>query len=152
MVFLILKNMVLIFGSMLIGGVFIVVLYVRLMLVDVVVLVVEQQCKVLFWYDLMYLNICFDKLGKLLFMDMDLVLKYVDEESVVVGVLGVCIDLMQIQNFGVKIVVVICGLLCYVQIFLVNISYNEYQYVIMQVWVVGFINKVYLLIVGDKVK
>ncbi len=44
------------------------------------------------------------------------------------------------------------GPLRYAQTFPANISYNEYQYVIMQARAAGFINKVYPLTVGDKVK
>lgn len=143
------KKIVFIIGSMIVGGIIFVVgfnWFVKVELFVEKMLIVE--CKVLFWYDLMYFNMWFDKSGKLLFMDMDLVLKYVDEESFV---FGVCIDLIQMQNLGVKMVIVMCGLLIFVQSFLVNVSYNEYQYVIVQVCVVGFIDKVYLFIVGDKV-
>ena len=58
----------------------------------------------------------------------------------------------QTQNLGVKTVAVTRGPLRYAQTFPANISYNEYQYVIMQARAAGFINKVYPLTVGDKVK
>lgn len=62
------------------------------------------------------------------------------------------IDPTQTQNLGVKTVAVTRGPLRYAQTFPANISYNEYQYVIMQARAAGFINKVYPLTVGDKVK
>ncbi len=52
----------------------------------------------------------------------------------------------------VKTAAVTRGPLRYAQTFPANISYNEYQYVIMQARAAGFINKVYPLTVGDKVK
>lgn len=62
------------------------------------------------------------------------------------------IDPTQTQNLGVKTAAVTRGPLRYAQTFPANISYNEYQYVIMQARAAGFINKVYPLTVGDKVK
>ena len=60
------------------------------------------------------------------------------------------IDPTQTQNLGVKTAAVTRGPLRYAQTFPANISYNEYQYVIMQARAAGFINKVYPLTVGDK--
>ena len=108
--------------------------------------------KVLFWYDPMKPDVKFDKPGKSPFMDMDLVPKYADEEHAAAGAPGVRIDPTQTQNLGVKTVAVTRGPLRYAQTFPANISYNEYQYVIMQARAAGFINKVYPLTVGDKVK
>jgi Cu(I)/Ag(I) efflux system membrane fusion protein len=53
------------------------------------------------------------------------------------------IDPTQTQNLGVKTAAVTRGPLRYAQTFPANISYNEYQYVIMQARAAGFINKVY---------
>ena len=147
-----LKNTALILGSMLIGGALTAALYARLTPVDAAAPAAEQQRKVLFWYDPMYPNTRFDKPGKSPFMDMDLVPKYADEESAAAGAPGVRIDPTQTQNLGVKTAAVTRGPLRYAQPFPANISYNEYQYVIMQARAAGFINKVYPLTVGDKVK
>ncbi|HDQ0505045.1 TPA: Cu(+)/Ag(+) efflux RND transporter periplasmic adaptor subunit CusB, partial [Escherichia coli] len=104
--------------------------------------------KVLFWYDPMYPNTRFDKPGKSPFMDMDLVPKYADEES---SASGVRIDPTQTQNLGVKTATVTRGPLTFAQSFPANVSYNEYQYAIVQARAAGFIDKVYPLTVGDKV-
>ncbi|MES0265575.1 efflux RND transporter periplasmic adaptor subunit [Citrobacter sedlakii] len=108
--------------------------------------------KVLFWYDPMYPNTRFDKPGKSPFMDMDLVPKYADEESANAAAPGVRIDPTQTQNLGVKTGVVRRGALTFAQTFPANVSYNEYQYAIMQARAAGFIEKVWPLTVGDKVK
>ena len=105
--------------------------------------------KVLFWYDPMYPNTRFDKPGKSPFMDMDLVPKYADEES---SASGVRIDPTQTQNLGVKTATVTRGPLTFAQSFPANVSYNEYQYAIVQARAAGFIDKVYPLTVGDKVQ
>ncbi|HBR1863710.1 TPA: efflux RND transporter periplasmic adaptor subunit [Klebsiella pneumoniae] len=147
-----LKNTALLLGSMLIGGALTAALYARWAPTHSAAPAAEQQRKVLFWYDPMYPNTRFDKPGKSPFMDMDLVPKYADEEHAAAGAPGVRIDPTQTQNLGVKTVAVTRGPLLYAQTFPANISYNEYQYVIMQARAAGFINKVYPLTVGDKVK
>ncbi|HIA4410962.1 TPA: Cu(+)/Ag(+) efflux RND transporter periplasmic adaptor subunit CusB, partial [Escherichia coli] len=91
----------------------------------------------------------FDKPGKSPFMDMDLVPKYADEES---SASGVRIDPTQTQNLGVKTATVTRGPLTFAQSFPANVSYNEYQYAIVQARAAGFIDKVYPLTVGDKVQ
>ena len=105
--------------------------------------------KVLFWYDPMYPNTRFDKPGKSPFMDMDLVPKYADEES---SASGVRIDPTQTQNLGGKTATGTRGPLTFSQSFPANVSYNEYQYAIVQARAAGFIDKVYPLTVGDKVQ
>lgn len=147
-----LKNTALILGSMLIGGALTAALYARWAPTHSAAPAAEQQRKVLFWYDPMYPNTRFDKPGKSPFMDMDLVPKYADEEHAAAGAPGVRIDPTQTQNLGVKTAAVTRGPLRDAQTFPANISYNEYQYVIMQARAAGFINKVYPLTVGDKVK
>ncbi|STE87746.1 cation efflux system protein [Escherichia coli] len=97
----------------------------------------------------MYPNTRFDKPGKSPFMDMDLVPKYADEES---SASGVRIDPTQTQNLGVKTATVTRGPLTFAQSFPANVSYNEYQYAIVQARAAGFIDKVYPLTVGDKVQ
>ncbi|MCJ8559520.1 efflux RND transporter periplasmic adaptor subunit [Klebsiella quasipneumoniae] len=150
-----LKNTALILGSMAIGGALTAALYTWAAAphdAAAAAPTAEQQRKVLFWYDPMYPNTRFDKPGKSPFMDMDLVPKYADEESAAAGAPGVRIDPTQTQNLGVKTAAVTRGPLRYAQAFPANISYNEYQYVIMQARAAGFINKVYPLTVGDKVQ
>ncbi|HCT9788585.1 TPA: efflux RND transporter periplasmic adaptor subunit [Klebsiella pneumoniae] len=147
-----LKNTALILGSMLIGGALTAALYARWAPTHSAAPAAEQQRKVLFWYDPMYPNTRFDKPGKSPFMDMDLVPKYADEEHAAAGAPGVRIDPTQTQNLGVKTAAVTRGPLRYAKTFPANISFNEYQYVIMQARAAGFINEVYPLTVGDKVK
>lgn len=112
----------------------------------------QQERKVLFWYDPMYPNTRFDKPGKSPFMDMDLVAKYANEERADAAAPGVRIDPTQTQNLGVKTEAVRQGTLDYTQTFPANVSYNEYQFVIMQARAAGFVEKVWPLTVGDKVK
>lgn len=82
----------------------------------------------------MYPNTRFDKPGKSPFMDMDLVPKYADEES---SASGVRIDPTQTQNLGVKTATVTRGPLTFAQSFPANVSYNEYQYAIVQARAAG---------------
>src|SRR5690606_12650989 len=78
--------------------------------------------------------------------------KYADEESADSASQGVRIDPTQVQNLGVKTEAVRRGPLAFAQTFPANVSYNEYQFVIMQARADGFIEKVSPLTVGDKVK
>ena len=112
----------------------------------------EQHRQVLFWYDPMYPNTRFDKPGKSPFMDMDLVAKYADEEGGEPPAPGIRIDPTQTQNLGVKVESVRQGPLQYQRTFPANVSYNEYQFAILQARSAGFIEKVYPLTVGDKVR
>ena len=112
----------------------------------------KEARKVLFWYDPMYPNTRFDKPGKSPFMDMDLIPKYADEETASASAPGVRIDPTQTQNLGLKTEPVRRGPLHYAQTFPANVSYNEYQFVIVQARSAGFIEKVYPLTVGDKIK
>jgi hypothetical protein len=86
--------------------------------------------KVLFWYDPMKPDTKFDKPGKSPFMDMDLVPKYADESGKSSG--GIRIDPTQVQNLGLKTQKVTRGMLNYSQTIPANVSYNEYQFVIVQ--------------------
>ncbi|TNV16836.1 efflux RND transporter periplasmic adaptor subunit [Buttiauxella sp. B2] len=107
--------------------------------------------KVLFWYDPMKPDTKFDKPGKSPFMDMDLVPKYADEGGSE-NSQGIRIDPTQIQNLGLKTEKVRSGRLTYSQTIPANVSFNEYQFVIVQARSEGFIEKVYPLTIGDKVK
>lgn len=144
------KNIALIIGSMITGGVIAVAGYVWFATAPAPAQ--EEARKVLFWYDPMYPNTRFDKPGKSPFMDMDLVAKYADEETADAAAPGVRIDPTQTQNLGVKTETVRRGPLTFAQTFPANVSYNEYQFVIMQARAAGFIEKVWPLTVGDKVK
>ncbi|MTH44814.1 efflux RND transporter periplasmic adaptor subunit [Escherichia alba] len=111
-----------------------------------------QARKVLFWYDPMYPNTRFDKPGKSPFMDMDLVAKYADEAPEAAGAPGVRIDPTLTQNLGVRVEVVRRGPLSWSQTFPASVGYNEYQYAIVQARAAGFVEKVWPLTVGDRVK
>lgn len=108
--------------------------------------------KVLFWYDPMYPNTRFEKPGKSPFMDMDLVPKYADGDADASDAPGIRIDPTQTQNLGLKTEPVRRGPLRYQQTFPANVSYNDYQFVILQARSPGFIEKVYPLTLGDKVR
>lgn len=111
-----------------------------------------QEKKVLFWYDPMYPNTKFDKPGKSPFMDMDLVPKYADEE-IADGEQkpGIVIDPTQTQNLGLKTEKVRRGKLDYSLTIPASLSFNEYQYTVVQARAEGFIEKVYPLTIGDRV-
>jgi len=111
----------------------------------------EKERKVLFWYDPMKPDTKFDKPGKSPFMDMDLVPKYADENEDKSGS-GIRIDPTQVQNLGLKTQKVLRGMLNYSQTIPANVSYNEYQFVIVQARSDGFVEKVYPLTTGDHVK
>lgn len=106
--------------------------------------------KVLYWYDPMKPDVRFDKPGKSPFMDMDLVAKYADEGGATS--VGVRIDPTQAHNLGLRTAPVKKGRLTESQTLPANVSYNEYQFAIVQARAEGFINKVYPLTVGDKVR
>ncbi|EMM5414839.1 efflux RND transporter periplasmic adaptor subunit [Citrobacter amalonaticus] len=150
------KNIALIIGSMMAGGIIAVGGYTYFAAThpsaNTPPATEKEARKVLFWYDPMYPNTRFDKPGKSPFMDMDLVPKYADEESASAVAPGVRIDPTQTQNLGVKTEAVRRGPLTFAQTFPANVSYNEYQFVIMQARAAGFVEKVWPLTVGDKVK
>jgi Cu(I)/Ag(I) efflux system membrane fusion protein len=96
-------------------------------------------------------DVKFDKPGKSPFMDMDLVPKYADENDDKSSA-GIRIDPTQVQNLGLKTQKVTRGTLNYAQTIPANVSYNDYQFVIVQARAEGFVEKVYPLTIGDKVK
>ncbi|UUX53323.1 efflux RND transporter periplasmic adaptor subunit [Citrobacter youngae] len=150
------KNTALILGSMIVGGIISVGVYTYYssakVSADTGAAQKKEERRVLFWYDPMYPNTRFDKPGKSPFMDMDLIPKYADEETASTSAPGVRIDPTQTQNLGLKTESVRRGPLQYAQTFPANVSYNEYQFVIVQARSAGFIEKVYPLTVGDKIK
>jgi len=82
---------------------------------------------------------------------MDLVPKYADENDNKSSA-GIRIDPTQVQNLGLKTQKVTRGTLNYAQTIPANVSYNDYQFVIVQARAEGFVEKVYPLTTGDKVK
>ncbi|MCP2122110.1 UNVERIFIED_ORG: Cu(I)/Ag(I) efflux system membrane fusion protein [Pantoea agglomerans] len=96
-------------------------------------------------------DVKFDKSGKSPFMDMDLVPKYADEGDEKSSA-GIRIDPTQVQNLGLKTQKVTRGKLNYSQTIPANVSYNDYQFVIVQARAEGFVEKVYPLTTGDHVK
>lgn len=111
----------------------------------------SSERKVLFWFDPMKPDTKFDKPGKSPFMDMDLVPKYADEGGSE-NSNGIRINPTQVQNLGLKTEKVRTGRLTYSQTHPATVSFNEYQFVIVQSRSEGFIEKVYPLTIGDKVK
>jgi len=108
--------------------------------------------EVLFWYDPMKPDTKFDKPGKSPFMDMDLVPKYRDEGDTDKESEGIRINPVLLQNLGLKTGNVTKGHLQYAQMLPANISFNDYQFVILQARSDGFVEHVYPLTLGDKVK
>jgi Cu(I)/Ag(I) efflux system membrane fusion protein len=111
----------------------------------------SPERKILFWYDPMKPDTQFDKPGKSPFMDMDLVPKYADENEGESGE-GIRIDPTQVQNLGLKTQKVTRGTLGYSRTFPASVSYNDYQFVIVQARSDGFVEKVYPLTIGDRVR
>lgn len=148
------KNAVLIAGSLFIGGVVAVSGY-RYFFVSPAdhsqPNAANFEQTVLFWYDPMYPNTKFDKPGKSPFMDMDLIPKYAESSGGDETKPGIRIDSTQTQNLGLKTEQVRIGKLNYSLTVPGNLSFNEYQYSIVQARAEGFIDKVYPLTIGDKV-
>ncbi|MEX0519793.1 efflux RND transporter periplasmic adaptor subunit [Raoultella planticola] len=151
-----LKNSALIIGSMLIGGMISASLYAWFSpptaANSAAATGTKEARKVLFWYDPMYPNTRFDKPGKSPFMDMDLIAKYADEGGASPSTPGVRIDPTQTQNLGLKTEPVRRGPLHFEQLLPASVSFNEYQFVVVQARSAGFIEKVYPLTVGDKIR
>lgn len=107
--------------------------------------------KVLYWYDPMKPDTRFDKPGRSPFMAMDLVPKYADEANDE-NRPGMRIDPTQVQNLGVKTEKVRRGSLSWAQTLPATVSFNDYQFVIVQARTAGFVEKVFPLTVGDNVR
>jgi len=110
----------------------------------------EQE--VLFWYDPMKPDVKFDKPGKSPFMDMDLVPKYRDEADASGDTEGVRINPVLLQNLGLKTEKSRRGQLQYNQLLPANIGFNDHQFAIVQARSGGFVERVYPLTLGDKVR
>ncbi|WP_036626992.1 efflux RND transporter periplasmic adaptor subunit, partial [Pantoea sp. AS-PWVM4] len=136
-------------GSLIIGGLIAVAAFPYFTTSEKAVSPTAER-KVLFWYDPMKPDTKFDKPGKSPFMDMDLVPKYADEGDAA-NSNGIRIDPVQVQNLGMKTVQVSKGRLQYSRTLPANVSFNDYQFVIVQARADGFVEKVYPLTLGDKV-
>lgn len=143
------KYAAVIIGSLIMGGLISVGTY-RYVMTAEAAEVKSPERKVLFWYDPMKPDTKFDKPGKSPFMDMDLIPKYADDEGAK-STNGVRIDPTQVQNLGLKTAKVSKGRLNYSQTVPANVSFNEYQFVIVQARSEGFVEKVYPLTTGDRV-
>ncbi len=93
----------------------------------------------LFWYDPMKPDTKFDKPGKSPFMDMDRCQNML--MTVAIKAVGIRIDPTRVQNLGLKTQKVTRGMLNYSQTIPANVSYNEYQFVIVQARSDGFVEK-----------
>ncbi|HHA2007975.1 TPA: efflux RND transporter periplasmic adaptor subunit [Enterobacter mori] len=144
------KYAAMIISSLIAGGLISVTAWQAIHSVDKTENTVPER-KVLFWYDPMKPDVKFDKPGKSPFMDMDLVPKYADEDDEKSSA-GIRIDPTQVQNLGLKTQKVTRGKLNYSQTIPANVSYNDYQFVIVQARAEGFVEKVYPLTTGDHVK
>ncbi|WP_010431219.1 efflux RND transporter periplasmic adaptor subunit [Enterobacter mori] len=144
------KYAAMIISSLIAGGLISVTAWQAMHSVDKTEKTVPER-KVLFWYDPMKPDVKFDKPGKSPFMDMDLVPKYADEGDEKSSA-GIRIDPTQVQNLGLKTQKVTRGKLNYSQTIPANVSYNDYQFVIVQARAEGFVEKVYPLTTGDHVK
>ena len=145
-----LKYTAMIISSLIIGGVISVGVY-HYLVSEKKAETQSTERKVLFWYDPMKPDTKFDKPGKSPFMDMDLVPKYADEGGSD-NSQGIRIDPTQVQNLGLKTEKARTGRLTYSQTIPANVSFNEYQFVIVQARSEGFIEKVYPLTIGDNVE
>ncbi|MBV8042804.1 efflux RND transporter periplasmic adaptor subunit [Pluralibacter sp.] len=146
-----LKYAATIISSLIVGGVISVAAYHFMDSADNAAASPSSERKVLFWYDPMKPDTKFDKPGKSPFMDMDLVPKYADEGDAQNSD-GIRIDPTLVQNLGLKTDKVSKGRLQYSQTIPANVSFNDYQFVIVQARSDGFVEKVYPLTIGDKVK
>ncbi|EGR9572756.1 efflux RND transporter periplasmic adaptor subunit [Salmonella enterica subsp. enterica serovar Grumpensis] len=144
------KYMATIIGSLIMGGLFSASIY-HYWYATAKTEVSSSDRKVLFWYDPMKPDTKFDEPGKSPFMDMDLIPKYADESDTQDNN-GVRIDPTMVQNLGLKTQKVTKGHLQFSQTIPANVSYNDYQFVIVQARSSGFVEKVYPLTLGDKVK
>jgi Cu(I)/Ag(I) efflux system membrane fusion protein len=105
--------------------------------------------KVLYWYDPMVPSQHFDKPGKSLFMDMQLVPKYADEGGG--DAPGVQIDPAASQTLGLRTVAVRRGELASSLTAIGTIDFNQRDVAIVQARSAGFVQRVYGRAPGDVV-
>ncbi|GHV55185.1 metal RND transporter [Deltaproteobacteria bacterium] len=103
---------------------------------------------VLYWYDPMKPEVHFEKPGRSPFMDMELVPRYAGENE---GP-GVRINPNQVQNLAVRTARVEMGKLSFSENIPANVEFNDYQLAKVQPRAEGFVEKIYALAIGDKVK
>ena len=108
----------------------------------------RAERRVLYWYDPMYPGTHFDQPGKSPFMDMELVPRYAEDEA---GA-GVRIAPTQTQNLAVRTARAERGRLSFARDIPANVEYNAYQLAKVQPRAGGFVEKVYSLAVGDRVR
>lgn len=109
----------------------------------------QQERKVLYWYDPMQPQQHFDKPGKSPFMDMELLPKYADEGD---ETSGVKIDPAVTQNLGARLATVMRIPLA-TQIEATGvIGFNERDVAVVQTRSSGFVERVWLLAPGDVIK
>jgi len=109
----------------------------------------QQERKVLYWYDPMQPQQHFDKPGKSPFMDMELVPKYAGEGD---ETAGVKIDPAVTQNLGMRLVTVTRIPLA-TQIEATGIvGFNERDVAVVQTRSSGFVERVWPLAPGDVIK
>jgi Cu(I)/Ag(I) efflux system membrane fusion protein len=108
----------------------------------------ESERKVLYWYDPMVPDQHFDKPGKSPFMDMQLVPKYANDNSVSAGIR---VDATTQQNLGVRTAPVERRTLDTAITVAGTIGFNERELVVVQARTNGFVSRVYARAPGDVV-
>ena len=93
----------------------------------------------LFWYDPMKPDTKFDKPGKSPFMDMDRCQNML--MTVAIKAVAGSVSTQPGSESGIKTQKVTRGMLNYSQTIPANVSYNEYQFVIVQARSDGFVEK-----------
>ena len=114
---------------------------------DPVAAPVQNDRKILYWYDPMVPSQHFDKPGKSPFMDMELVPKYADEAAG--GAPGVTIDPTRTQSLGLRIAEARTGTLGSNLTATGTIDFNERDIAIVQARTGGFVQHVYARAPGD---
>jgi Cu(I)/Ag(I) efflux system membrane fusion protein len=108
----------------------------------------EPGRKALYWYDPMVPNQHFAKPGKSPFMDMQLVARYADEESVGQAP-GIRIDPSVAQNLGVRLTKVERSALSEPIEAVGSVTFNQRDIAVIQARAGGFVSRVYARAPGD---
>lgn len=110
--------------------------------------VAKAERKVLYWYDPMAPEQHFDKPGKSPFMDMELIPKYAEENTSA----GVRIDAATQQNLAVRTALVERAPLAASTSAVGTIVFDERDLIVLQARANGFVQRVYVHAVGDRVR